>query len=95
MSDATMYMVKLEVDRVEGVVRARIREEERTAPDEFTTLAVQFPWSGPTEDEDLDDCAKDLEDLVAATSLVNPERRIDYSIFRRMGAFGGKRSRKK
>lgn len=94
MSGATTYMVRLEVDRAGGVVRARIGEEKRAEPSEFTTLAVQFPWSGPTNGEELDDCAEDLEDMVAATALVNPDRTITCSIFERTGAFGTRRSGK-
>jgi hypothetical protein len=87
--------VKLEVDRVEGAIRPRIWEEERASPYDFTTISVQFPWSGQADGEGLDGYARDTLDLVAATSMVNPGRRIDYSIFGRKGVFGDRSSEEK
>ena len=95
MSGPAKFSVKLEVDRVGGVVKAEISEEEQLPPDESTAISVQFPWPGPTDGEELDDYAKDLEDLVATTSMVNPGRSISYSIFGRGGVFDNRRSEKK
>lgn len=95
MSGAITFFVKLEVDRVGGVVKAHIMEQRRNAPDEFTIIAVQFPWSGSTEGKDLDRYAKDLADLISATALVNPDRAITYTIFERAGDFGTKRGGKR
>jgi hypothetical protein len=83
MSGPRTFSVKLEVDRVGGTVRPRISEEERPVPHDSTAISVQFPWSGPTDGEGLDDYAEDLEDLVVATSMVNPRRKISCSIFER------------
>ena len=94
MSGPMMFSVKLKVDRVGGVVKAEVREEEQLPPDGSTAISVQFPWDGPTDGAELDDYAKELEDLVAATSMVNPGRRISYSIFGRSGVFGDRRSEK-
>ncbi len=94
MSGPMMFSVKLKVDRVGGVVKAEVREEEQLPPDGSTAISVQFPWPGPTDGEELEDHAKELEDLVAATSMVNPGRRISYSIFGRSGVFGDRRSEK-
>jgi hypothetical protein len=95
ISGPTTFLVKLEVDRVGGTIRPRIREEERAPPHHFTAISVQFPRSGRADDEGLDSYARDVLDLVAATSMVNPGRRIDYSIFGRRGAFGDRRSKEK
>ena len=94
MSDPMTFLVKLKVDRVGGVVKAEIREEEQLPPNGLTAISVQFPWDGSTDGTELDDYAKELEDLVAATSMVNPGRRISYSIFGRSGVFGERKSAK-
>lgn len=93
-SGPARFSVKLKVDRVGGMVKAEVREEEQLPPDGSTAISVQFPWDGPTAGAELDDYAKELEELVAATSMVNPGRRISYSIFGRSGVFGDRRSEK-
>ena len=94
MSGPVRFSAKLEVDRVAGLVKAEINEEEQLPPDGSTAISVQFPWTGPTDGEELDVYAKELEDLVAATSMVNPGRRISYSIFGRSGVFGDRMGEK-
>ena len=94
MSGPAKFSVKLEVDRVGGVVKAEISGEERLPPDGPTSISVQFPWTGPTDGEELDDYAEELEDLAATTSMVNPGRRISYSVFGRSDVFGDRRGEK-
>ena len=94
MSGPAKFSVNLEVDRVGGGVKAEIRGEVRLPPDGPTSFSVQVLWTGPTDGEELDDYAEELEDLAATTSMVNPGRRISYSVFGRSDVFGDRRGEK-
>jgi len=68
------YRICLKPNRIREVIESKIETVERH-DDGFTTFTVRFP----KQDEDCDPSI--LEDLIFATSMVNPSRKISYNLF--------------
>ena len=75
------HRIDLKPDRVKGYIDADVVTVKR-ADDGFTTLALRFPREQVTCD------LSELTDLIFATSMVNPERRISYKLLGAEGSLG-------
>jgi hypothetical protein len=73
------YRIALKPNRVKGVIESEIITTERN-DDGRTTFIVKFPKG--------DEKIQELKDLIFATNMVNPTRRISYNIFGERGALG-------
>ncbi len=81
-SASTEYRIALKPNRVKGVIEYEIVTRERN-DDGRTTFIVKFP-KGDTGDEET----SELKDLIFASSIVNPARKISYNIFGEKGMLG-------
>lgn len=70
------YKIALKPDRIREVIKSEIVAARRD-DDGFTTFIVKFP-ADPVL---LQGCALVLRDLIFATSMVNPTRKITYNLF--------------
>lgn len=80
------YTITLQVDRVREIINSKIETRQRE-DDCFTTFTIKFPKFNIQED-DHPSRPSVMEDLIFATSMVNPSRRISYKIFGRKGVYG-------
>lgn len=72
----TEYQIALNPDRVNEVIKSEIKTIKRQ-DDGFTTFIVKFPTSSVTTEGTI----SVLLDLVLATSMVNPTRKVSYNLF--------------
>ena len=70
------YQIALKPDRVREVIKSKVATTKRE-DDGFNTFIVKFPIDGVL----VEGCASVLKDLVFATSMVNPQRKITYKFF--------------
>lgn len=80
------YTIALKPERVKEVINSKIVTEKRK-DDGLTTFIVKFPKFDIREEQHPSRPSV-LEDLIFATSMVNPARRITYNIFGKKGALG-------
>lgn len=76
------YRIALKPNRVKGVIESEIVTAERN-DDGCTTFIVKFPGGDLSDKE-----TSELKDLIFASSMVNPARKISYNIFGEKGALG-------
>jgi hypothetical protein len=74
------YRISLKPDRVKEVINTDIVTVERD-DDGFTSFKVMFP-------KEYSSSPQVLKDIVFATSMVNPSRKINYNIFGETGILG-------
>jgi hypothetical protein len=77
------YRITLEPDKVKGVIGSKIATAKRE-DDGFTTFIVKFPKDDITSSPSMKphpSSSSVLKDLIFATSMVNPARKISYNIF--------------
>lgn len=76
------YRITLKPNRVKGAIESEIATTEKN-DDGYTTFTVKFPK------EDSNDARVEvLKDLIFASSMVNPTRKIFYNIFGEKGTLG-------
>ncbi len=76
------YKITLKPNRVKGIIESEIDTTERS-DDGRTTFIVKFPK------KDSDDAKPEsLKDLIFASSMVNPTRKVSYNIFGERGTLG-------
>jgi hypothetical protein len=80
-SASNEYRIVLRPNRVKGVIESEIVATERS-DNECTTFIVKFPRDGLNADPQA------LKDLIFASSMVNPQRKITYNIFGEKGELG-------
>jgi len=82
------YTVNLKVDRVRETIDSKIAVEQR-ANTVYTTFIVKLPWNGDYEGVERQFLT--MENIVFATSMVNPTRSISYNFFdTKKGSLGSK-----
>jgi len=87
------YRITLKPDRIKGVINSEIVTTKRE-DDGFTTFVVRIPVEdiegGPPSEKPHPSRADVLENLIFATSMVNPTRKISYDMDRygNKGTFG-------
>ena len=74
------YKINLKPDRISEVIKSEIETVKR-ADDGLSVFTVRFP-----KHEDLN--LSHLKDIILATSMVNPTRRITYDLFGERAALG-------
>jgi hypothetical protein len=80
------YTIVLKPDKVREVIKSKIGTAKRK-DDGFTTFIVKFPKFDVRE-EHHPSRPSVLKDLIFATSMVNPSRKITYNIFGEEGSLG-------
>lgn len=74
------YTVNLTVDRIRETTKLEVATKRRR-DDRLTTFIVKFP-------KDLGQDLSVLKDIIFATSMVNPSRRISYNLLGETGSLG-------
>ena len=77
------YRIALKPDRIREVIKSEIVTTRRK-DDGFTTFIVKFPADAAFPEG----CVPELRDLIFATSMVNPTRKISYNLFDEKGTLG-------
>ena len=77
------YAIALNPDKVREIIKSKIVTTKRR-DDGFTTLIVKFPRGEFLQESD----PSVLKNLVLATSMVNPSRKISYNLFGEKGTLG-------
>lgn len=72
------YRITLRPDRIKEVIESEVATTKRDDNGGFTTFTVKVPIDEPSGNPSNHSV---LKDLVFATSMVNPARRISYNIF--------------
>ncbi len=85
-SAGTEYRITLKPNRVKGVIESEIVTTERN-DDGRTTFIVKFPRGNP-DDANESRRVWALKDLIFASSMVNPTRKISYNFFGEKGTLG-------
>lgn len=75
------YTIRLQPDTVAGVIRSHITPAKRT-DDGWTRFLVKFPADGAGSDVSI------LKDVIFATSMVNPGRKISYNLLGEAASLG-------
>lgn len=75
------YKICLKPNWVEGIIESEIATTERRN-DGCTTFSVKFPKGG------IDEETSELKNIIFATGMVNPSRRISYNLFGEKGVLG-------
>jgi len=75
------YRIVLKPDRIREVIRSEIATARRE-DDGLTTFVVRLPRDGTLQSPSV------LKDLIFATGMVNPSRRITYNIFNESRSLG-------
>jgi hypothetical protein len=86
-TDGFEYRISLKPDRVKEVINSDIVTVERD-DDGFTSFTVRFP-------KEYASSPQVLKDIVFATSMVNPSRKINYNIFGETGILGSSHEKTK
>jgi hypothetical protein len=90
------YKINLKPDRVKGIINSKIATTKRE-DDGFTTFIIKFPKDDITSEQHQRHHPSNpsaLKDLIFATSMVNPTRKISYNIFAEKGTLGSAKETK-
>lgn len=85
------YRITLKPDRVKEAIASEIATTKREDDDSFTTFIVKYPKDDITSNPNQrphPSSPQVLRDLIFATSVVNPSRKISYNIFGEKGTLG-------
>jgi len=87
-SGSCRYTINLKVDRVKETIDSEIAVAQR-ANTNYTAFIVKLPWNGDYEGVERQFVV--MENIVFATSMVNPGRSISYNFFNvQKGSLGSK-----
>jgi len=86
------YRIALKVDRIRELVKAEIVPAKRI-DDGFTRFIMEFP-KFDISDPKHPSRPSVLKDIIFATSMVNPSRKVSYNIFGEKGSLGSDTSSK-